>query len=544
MNGILIGGLLLSAVFAFIFLRHKKRSQRLKKLRDEWGNIPDKQLDLDSVRIFYKLSKSNIFENSYKIDDDTWRDLDLDKIYSIINRTVTPVGAQYLFYILKHPLSDEKTLKQRDELVNNFLKNRKLRESVQLILQALDERNVRYLPYSLWEPLPEKPAYAFFVPVMTFVAVGVLLLVLLNYIHVSALMIVFIVNLIIRSIVKRKIDIFIFSFQYLGLLINTAEKAAAVKFDELETVNKNLKKNLKGCKKIAKKIFSLQIKDELGFFEFFNSYFLWDISGFYSAIDNIKDNLEELRNLFQIIGYLDALISIASFREEYNVFCAPRFNTSDYIVEDVYNPLLANPVPNTLQFDKKNIMITGSNMAGKTTFLKTIGVNAVLAQTIYMSMAEKYSAPFLKVVSSIMRQDNLIEGKSYYLSEVESVLRIIKASETEITHLFILDEIFRGTNSEERFAASFETLKYLANGKDYILAATHDLRLSNMLDSIYRNLHFQEKVSGKGLAFDYKLRQGIAATRNAIALLQYVGYPKKIIENANKHIKGGRNEEN
>ena len=537
MNIIFISGILILIIFTFIIVRQKKHSKRLKKLRSEWGKIPDSQLDLDSVKIFFRLNKSNLCESSYKIDDDTWYDLDLDEIYTIINRTTTPVGAQYLFYLLRHPLLNEKPLKQREALIANILKNKELRESIQLTLQGLSDRDVRYLPYSLWEPLPEKPSYAAFIPVMSFVAIGVLLLVLTGYIHVSALMIVFTVNLIFRSIVKRKIDVFIYSFQYLATLINTAERIASFRFDELKDVTINLESSLKGCKKIAKKIFALQFKDELGFFEFFNSYFLWDVSGFYSAIDNIKHNLESLRKIFEIVGCLDALVSAASFREEYKNYCTPQFNKDTYAVKNIYNPLLTDPIPNSLIFENKNIMITGSNMAGKTTFLKTMGVNAVFAQTLHMCMAEEYRAPFLKVISSIVRQDNLVAGKSYYLAEVESVLRIIKASETEIVHLFILDEIFRGTNSEERFAASIETLKYLGNGKDFVLVATHDLQLSKLLEAEYRNFHFRESVSDKGLSFDYKLHQGIAVTRNAIALLQYAGYPEIIIKNANKHIK-------
>ena len=99
MNIIFISGILILIIFTFIIVRQKKHSKRLKKLRSEWGKIPDSQLDLDSVKIFFRLNKSNLCESSYKIDDDTWYDLDLDEIYTIINRTTTPVGAQYLFYL-------------------------------------------------------------------------------------------------------------------------------------------------------------------------------------------------------------------------------------------------------------------------------------------------------------------------------------------------------------------------------------------------------------------------------------------------------------
>lgn len=178
-------------------------------------------------------------------------------------------------------------------------------------------------------------------------------------------------------------------------------------------------------------------------------------------------------------------------------------------------------------------------MAGKTTFLKTMGVNGILAQTINTAFAELYEAPFIKVMSSIERAEDIALGKSYYLAEVESVLRLVLASSNDTVHLLLLDEIFRGTNSVERRAASIEVLKYLANGKDYVLVATHDLQLSEVLDREYDNYHFREYVSDTGLEFDYKLHEGASTTRNAIALLDLIGYPKSIVENAANRVADG-----
>ena len=101
-------------------------------------------------------------------------------------------------------------------------------------------------------------------------------------------------------------------------------------------------------------------------------------------------------------------------------------------------------------------------MSGKTTFLKTIGVNAVLAQTINTCLAKEYQASFFQIKTLIGRKDNIIEGKSYYLDEISALLRIINALEKNLPCLCLLDEIFRGTNSVERISASAEVLLYLA----------------------------------------------------------------------------------
>lgn len=539
MNLIILSGLIITVVILFLFVRQRKLSNKLKKLRNSWGKIPENSLDIESAKIFFELNKVNSIDHSYCVDEDTWHDLDFNEIFTLINRTTTPIGAQYLFYMLRHPVFKREILYNREELINNFSKNKNLREKVQLTIQSLEEIYSKYLPYSLWKPLPEKPVYAKYLPFISFISLAILVLVLFNFLHFSVLIVIFIINLIIRSFLKRKIDVFIYSFQFLGVLISTAEKISSLQFTELKDIQKILVKNLRETKNIAKKIFALQFKDESGLIEYLNIYFLSDISGFYLAINQIEQHIDELRKIYETVGYLDALISIASFRLDYHKSCRPSFNRNlkKYTVNGIYNPLLKNPVPNSFEFDNKNFLITGSNMAGKTTFLKTMGVNAILAQTINVCMAERYEAPLIKVISSIGREDNLVLGKSYYLAEVESILRLVKASKkVDIIHLFILDEIFRGTNSVERHAASIEVLNYLANEKDFILVATHDLQLSEILNHKYQNFHFRENVCDEGLSFDYKLHPGVSTTRNAVALLKYVGYPNSIVENASNRI--------
>ena len=536
LNLIVLGCLIIIVLIFSFFVRRRRISKKIQEIRKVWGKIPESPLDIESARIFFDLNKTELVGSEYLVDEDTWYDLDFNNLFELINRTTTPTGAQNLYYLMRHPVNQDEILTLREKLINDFSINQDLREKIQIVLQNLEEKNVKYLPYSLWQPLPERPFYAAFLPVLSLISFGVLLLVLLNVIHFGVLILVFVINFFIRSLIKKKIDIFIYAFQYLGVLINTAEKLSLLKYNELRDIQENLIKTLKDTKTIAKKIFTLQFKDELGMMEYLNIYFLWDISGFYSAIYKIRQHISELREMYMTIGYLDSMIAIASFRQEYPLYCRPSFNTKMFNVNDLYNPLLTKPVPNSFIFDTNNFLITGSNMSGKTTFLKTTGVNAILAQTIHTVMAESYEAPFLQVISSIGKEDNLLLGKSYYLAEVESILRLLKASESESIHLFILDEIFRGTNSVERLAASIEVLNYLANNKDYVLVATHDLQLSDFLKDNYKNFHFCEKVCDEGLTFDYKIHPGISTTRNAIALLKYVGYPQSIVENAFKRI--------
>jgi DNA mismatch repair ATPase MutS len=180
------------------------------------------------------------------------------------------------------------------------------------------------------------------------------------------------------------------------------------------------------------------------------------------------------------------------------------------------------------------LLVTGSNMSGKSTLLRTVGVNVILAQAINTCLARAYEAPFYQVRSCIGRADDLIAGKSYYLVEVESVLALVTASEQREPHLFLFDELFRGTNAVERVAAAEAVLDALiATGKPHVvLAATHDGELVDLLRGTYAVCHFGDAVGPDGLIFDYQLAAGPATSRNAITLLELNGAPESLVRRA------------
>nr|WP_272507455.1 hypothetical protein [Clostridium aestuarii] len=184
------------------------------------------------------------------------------------------------------------------------------------------------------------------------------------------------------------------------------------------------------------------------------------------------------------------------------------------------------------------IILTGSNMAGKSTFLRTLGVNALFAQTIYTCLAKSYAGSFFNIVTSIEPQDNIIKGKSYYLGEAEALLRVVKASNNNIPCLTMVDEIFRGTNPTERINAAAEIMDYLNKHNTLAAIATHDLILTKIVKG-YDCYYFREHVNEDGLTFDYLIKEGISPTRNAVRLLKLVGYPDEIIERIENRIAQG-----
>ena len=245
-----------------------------------------------------------------------------------------------------------------------------------------------------------------------------------------------------------------------------------------------------------------------------------------------RQHQAELVELLEAFGSLDAVISVASYLEDVPYATVPTLVADRRIAAiGLYHPLLSAPIGNPLQLDSRSALITGSNMAGKTTFIRTVGINVILAQTLHICLAEKAILPRAIVRSSIRREDRLSEGRSYYFSELERILEFIRTEGNNRLHLFLIDEIFRGTNTVERIAASTAVLRHLGQ-EQMVLVTTHDLELQDLLGNEYDMYHFQERIVEGRCDFDYIIQAGPARSRNAIRLLELSGYPESITREA------------
>jgi DNA mismatch repair ATPase MutS len=159
-------------------------------------------------------------------------------------------------------------------------------------------------------------------------------------------------------------------------------------------------------------------------------------------------------------------------------------------------------------------------------------INSILAQTIYTCFAEKFETPILKQFSSIRIDDSVLEGTSYYLEEVNTMASLINEVASSDQNLFILDEVFKGTNTIERIASAKAILSYLNRKSNIVIVSTHDIELSKMLEEEFDLYHFVETIENKEFHFDHKLKPGPLRTRNAIRILEISNYPKEIIEEA------------
>lgn len=515
------------------------RLQNLKQLRANWGKTRAKKRDFQDLSHYFRRRRPD--PQKALIDDSTWNDLNMNDLFALIDRTLTGPGASVLYCLLRTPCSQESAqeLEHRNKLISVFQSHPKTREKLQLALLKMGKDNANTITHLLWDPLPPQNSFAF---VYTLLALAALLALPAPFFLGSQgyllIMAVFSLNSIVHYRVRKKYSYQIPSITSLAALLRTGRIIVRTDLPGLEAEQQQLRKASSSVQKILRKLGNLwsdsaPTSDLFFLLQYIQILFLVEIRSFYGALREIKDQIEALRDIYDIVGMLDALQAVASFRKGLD-YVEPRFTSSRCLqVVDIRHPLLSNPVPNSIAIGEKGILITGSNMAGKSTFLRTLGVNAILAQSLFTCLAGSYLASYLQVASSISKADDIAQQKSLYYAEAERLLNIIRPEYNNIPALYLIDELLSGTNYTERLSASKAILNFLKGKNALVIIATHDLDLADALKESYQCYHFSDKIDEARLQFDYLLKQGVATTRNAIRLLEHLGYPEEIIAEAN-----------
>lgn len=507
---------------------------QLKNLvKDDLFKEKDKNRDFHKIREFFDLNE----KEQYTIDDITWNDLEMDKIYSNIDRTYSSAGESVLYSMLRNPLMNKEKIKSRENAIENFKNNRKLIIDIRCILFKLgfDKENMLLGMLNGMLTINKLKYYIYYFLGRILPIVLVLLAIFLKDTRfMFAFMVVALINCGINRSEERVIQAS--GINYLRDLINVGKKISRIKDNSIEYYKNDIKGILKDIKNIDKGTLVIDIFNGFGgVFEFLAIPFLIEESTYYKISTEIEKNKDKIYDLFYNIGQIDALSSIAIYKLcNEDRICIPQFvDKKSLKIKSGIHPLLKKSVANDIAIDSKGIVLTGTNMSGKSTFLRMVGANILISQTFNFSFAKEYKAPFFNVVSSISPKDDIDNGKSYYMAEAESLLRIINSLEKDIPVFSLIDEIFRGTNPVERIASSAEILSYINKRDAIVIVATHDRELTDMLNNEYDFYYFSEDVNNKkGLTFDYKIKKGISKTKNAIRLLDYIGYPKEIIKNS------------
>jgi DNA mismatch repair ATPase MutS len=265
--------------------------------------------------------------------------------------------------------------------------------------------------------------------------------------------------------------------------------------------------------------------------------FLLEPLMFVTSINRVNKYRLSIGHVYEYVSRIDFLISIISLRAGLPYYSKPGFSNSNQLAVDaLYHPLIADAIPNDMVTSAdKGVLITGSNMSGKTTFIRAMAINTLLSQTIFTSCSKSYSAPWLNIYTSIRISDDVEEHKSYFQAEAISVLDILQKCDANkpAKSLVIIDEIFRGTNTIERIAAAKAVLAYLTANNNFVFVSTHDLELAELLGTDYTVYSFEEVVTdGARLVFDYKIKEGLLKNKNGIAILNALGYPQSVVDDA------------
>jgi DNA mismatch repair ATPase MutS len=270
------------------------------------------------------------------------------------------------------------------------------------------------------------------------------------------------------------------------------------------------------------------------FVTYVNAFLLLDLTSLTRSLSLVDEHRGDLRALFSLVGNLDAAIAVASFRAGLARFSRPEIDAASRVLEleEATHPLVARAVPNGIRIDDRSVLVTGGNMAGKSTFVRTVAINALLAQTIYTTLATVYRAPVLRVRTLMSASDDVQRNRSYYYAELERAKGLLVPSADGTRTLVVLDELFRGTNTSERIGAGKAVLEALTQAGHIVFAATHDRELVGLLAERFDPYHFGEDIVGGDLVFPYDLRKGPSTTRNAILLMRIVGFPEQVVEDA------------
>ena len=549
----LVGLGLLAAVLTIGFgVAKAARRQRLEQLRAAWGSQSSREHRMEEIARSHR-SRVESRGEPMSLDDRTWDDLVLDEVFQRIDRTESTLGRHALYHRLR-TAHEPASLTAFEALITRLGVVTAWRERAQLALERLRDPH----GYDLWwlarADAVEVPSWYIVFPILALATLALIVLVIVRHDALPALIAVLGASFALNVATLRRIDAVASAFRQIAPLVATAQALRFLQGDEIDPIVEPLRRHSRGLlrlKTIARWIsgdpLMLSVQPSMAavmladlisvVYEYLNLVLPVNAAGVYLGVARLRADGVALLDVIAALGDVDAALSTASLRASQVRWTRPVFTPagSAVVFSRAVHPLVINAVPNSLQMEPgSGMLVTGSNMSGKTTFLRTVGVTAVMAQSLHTCLAETYEAPLLTVRSCIGRADDILAGKSYYLVEVEALLGLVRASAGEAQHLFLLDEMFRGTNAVERIAAGHAVLiELVADGRPHVvIAATHDNELVDQLSGSYAPFHFGDALTDEALTFDYRLRSGRATSRNAIALLRLHNAPRALVERA------------
>ncbi len=477
-----------------------------------------------------------------EIREKLYRDLNIEVLFPALDHTLSAPGKQYLYHIL---CEGKKTdIDSYEACMEQLSPSSSLNLRIRKHLKKLAHPDAYYIASLLEEPFDSvREKEWLIVRLLRFLPLllGGLTLIF----HKPVLLLLFVAALICNALyhyrIKIKMQPYFYSVPQLRILLQQAEELMQI--EEISSLSTEVQQDSAGIRNLKQHLalfrFSIKLENDLAIVgymisELFRIFFLSEAYAVIRAFRLMRNRKELLEKVYLFVARTDVLLSIAELRHSLPGFCLPE-ETQAYTriyTRDMYHPLIPGCIPNSICIKDRSILITGSNMTGKTSFIRTVGINILCGKTLHTCFAREMCFSMdLQVFSCLQVQDSLTEGKSLFLKEADIVGLLIEKS-GKGRCVFLLDEMFRGTNTRERIAIGKAVLSYLAETGNIVLASTHDLELSVLLEKQYTFYHFSETVKDDKLYFDYLLKPGISSGQNAIHLLRICGYPEKVVKEA------------
>lgn len=525
-------------IAGFSMLRVKNHNSKvIRRIASQYGEIPEWEGSLDdyeSIKRYF-----NLVPPTLKIDDQTWKDLDMDFVFKQINATQSSIGEEVLFRRLRDQGIED--LEQFEKDVSWMSKHEAVRIQIQREINRIGKKTNNQMIELIMNPtFNHKQNFTVFTVLRTFAILSLFVPIFNRGLGVTLISFAFIINNIIYYSKLGDISTDVARVSMLVDMIKASKNIEKLGFEPDSLIQKRINKALNPFRNMglaaslaASSLQSIS-SEAMALGGFIDGYFLISFGACRFMFTKIMGNKEETLELYESIGYLECVIATASYRQSQKTICTPTIlNNSEINFVNLKNPLVEDAVGNSHSFQSFN-MITGSNASGKSTFVKALAINILLGQTLNTCIADAMSFPHVFVITSMAIQDDINSKESYFVRETKSLKRILDEVKGNQRCFIVIDEILKGTNTIERIASSYAVLESLTNYATFVCAATHDLELTELLKSTYQNYHFKEMITDQDIVFDYKLREGPSDTRNAIKMLEYYGYEKSLIEQANR----------
>jgi hypothetical protein len=480
-------------------------------------------------------------------------------LFQLLNRTTTESGARLLAHWLTAP-ADRLTIAARQAAVRELAPKLDWRQDFQVSGMQFESTSSDYQLLLKWveEPpqfLPSRKRLLTISLSLAAVSSAALAYFLYHFLfHLNELSGIHLLPLILSSVVnsiylrkfKQASEHIILSTQrntgILGAyqsLIETVEKQSfkSEKLSELHAIltqpGNPAAPEIGALKRILEMFQQKGTRNSIGknaFYGMINNLWLIDIHLILKTEDWKSRNRDHIRLWIAAISELEALASIAGFAHANPDFTFPEITTEPYLIDfrTVGHPLLKpkKRVCNDFLMNGRGAttMITGSNMAGKSTFLRTVGINLVLAFTGAPCCASHARVSLLHIFTSMRTQDNLEESVSSFYAELQRIEQLLRLVGEGQPIFFLLDEMFKGTNSQDRFRGGVSLIRQLGELNAFGMISTHDLDLAKLTkDFAIENFSFNSVISDGQISFDYRLTPGICTDFNASELMKRSG---------------------